>query len=1407
MAIIKKEQVIEPAIFDSFIAETKAAKENVDELAQALTDALKVSKDKLVIADSSTLKSIQDTFKEIKNINDAISEKTKLEKQSAEIGEKLAKLEALKQKAEQERFKALQQLKKVSQEQEKANREQIKNQQELGKVAQQNVKVAQEEEKLKQQQIRTAKALAQESLRLQKEKEKEEKALRDANSSYVQQSKLLNELRKQFKDLAASGQGGSKGAQVLLKQIQTLDKELKDIDASVGQFQRNVGNYDAALDSLGARFRDLGKDIGVAALGVAGLTAAFGGIESALEKIGETNKNLSQTATLTGKQGQELDSFTAKVQALSNTFGEDYNEVLIASNNLSKQFGISQERALELVEQGFVGGANATGEFLEKIKEYPVQFKKAGIGAEDFIKVATTEVKEGVFGDKLLDTIKETGLRLRELPKATTDALTGAFGETFTNDLVKKIKTGEITTKEALIEIRKQIKKNKPDVQALQTLTADLFGGPGEDVGGAVEALNLFDKALNSTGNELNEFQKTQKQQLELNKELEAQQVALARELEPVQKSFQLFFTKVLTAGLSILRKVIDFFRELPAFIERNKVVLIGLGTTLAAIFSTEIIGKIRSLGTAFVGLAKNIGKSSLATSILSKVQKAQAVIQGIVTGQITAQTIAQKSLTVAQNIGTKAVKLFYTVLRSNPIGLIITGITALIGVLALLPDRYQAVIDKQKELNKERQKQRDENLKDLNELKEAQNEEIETLRAAGVNEKKILDERLKNNTEFRKKNQQKRNESLAKIKTQEKALLQLIDERQKIQSKLDEIGFLADVEDVGGGILNKRKKNLDEQIKLVQDNLNKENDLAEKLNKNDRKRAIERLDLLRKIKEEEDKARADKKSKELESLAKSRANRIAAINDQIAFTRLQILQAEKQSKEELELKKTLEDLKVKLTIASNEKITANQRALLKEQAKISKEELQDLFDEELFEKQVNIIQLNFNRLTQIFKLQLANDLITQEEFNDKSIELEIERLEKLVKIREIEGKDVSEQNVKIAQLRKKQRETEVDATLSDLTEAANKEKELEDTFFAQREIALKERAVKEKDLRKNIDDILLDEKIAALEQEQVLIEESGKKRLKAQDEAFEESTELGNEFKKKNEELNKEDAKRQLEIQKELADLKLQQTISDEEKVLQAKKDFLAATVDVFDAAAQLEIDRLEKTKQRIDEEIALREGRINKLQQLADKENSNAAETVAFEERRIAELERKKQQQAVKQKLIELTLSTLRTYQGEIESGKKPSQALASTFKNITLLTNFAKGLQSFEVGTERTSPNENIDGRGGFRAILHPDERVLTKQQNKPLLDAGISNDELPKLALMGKEGMLKSNFVVNPQGNIEHKEVVKEIKGLRSDINQLERVKDVSFDKKTEVITQIIQKVNSKEKRHQKLRNKW
>jgi hypothetical protein len=48
------------------------------------------------------------------------------------------------------------------------------------------------------------------------------------------------------------------------------------------------------------------------------------------------------------------------------------------------------------------------------------------------------------------------------------------------------------------------------------------------------------------------------------------------------------------------------------------------------------------------------------------------------------------------------------------------------------------------------------------------------------------------------------------------------------------------------------------------------------------------------------------------------------------------------------------------------------------------------------------------------------------------------------------------------------------------------------------------------------------------------------------------------------------------------------------------------------------------------------------------------------------------------------------------------------------------------SFFVGTEDTGKGGNVDSKGGFHAILHPNERVLTKEQNKQL--KGLSNDEL-------------------------------------------------------------------------------
>ena len=132
---------------------------------------------------------------------------------------------------------------KTEQERLKVEKQLLQVEQQKAKVEQQNIKNVAEEEKVKQQTIKTNIILTKEKERQAKIAAKEEKAAKDLNSEYKKQSKRLNELRGDYKDLVLSQGASADGAKELLDEIKDLDKALKDVDAEVGQFQRNVGNY------------------------------------------------------------------------------------------------------------------------------------------------------------------------------------------------------------------------------------------------------------------------------------------------------------------------------------------------------------------------------------------------------------------------------------------------------------------------------------------------------------------------------------------------------------------------------------------------------------------------------------------------------------------------------------------------------------------------------------------------------------------------------------------------------------------------------------------------------------------------------------------------------------------------------------------------------------------------------------------------------------------------------------------------------------------------------------------------------------------------------------------------------------------------------------------------------------
>lgn len=430
-----------------------------------------------------------------------------------------------------------------------------------------------------------------------------------AGATYRELSKRLNDLRHRYKDMAAAEQEATQEAQDLLQEITLLDRRLKKIDADVGQFQRNVGGYTEALSQffprVGGSIGDVSDSLGFLKGQTGALGKGFGGLLVAFtafnaisdifaglnEQIKETRQLQNDIANLTGQTGEALQQGAAQSKAIAETYNESAQEIAVAANTVSKELGVTFTDALTLVEAGFRKGANAQGEFLDILREYPAQFRDAGASAEDFLAVSIAASQEGIYSDKGLDAVKEFGLRIREQTKATRDALQNALGKEFTDELFGNINNGSVTSSQALGKVTEALKANGVQGAELQTVIADVFGGPGEDVGQRFlftlgEILNTQNGIIEST----NEYQAQQKELYEANLTLEESQKAYNEafgnysfEIEVARKRGQAFLNNVVI-------EILKFFNEAPATIK-------GLVSALGTLFDT---GSLRKSAQAY---------------------------------------------------------------------------------------------------------------------------------------------------------------------------------------------------------------------------------------------------------------------------------------------------------------------------------------------------------------------------------------------------------------------------------------------------------------------------------------------------------------------------------------------------------------------------------------------------------------------------------------------------------------------------------------------------------------------------------------------------------------------------------------------------------------------------------------
>ena len=327
----------------------------------------------------------------------------------------------------------------------------------------------------------------------------------------------LNTMSREMRENTAAGKK-------LEAETRAIYEEMKRLQAATGAHQLNVGNYREAGDAVaeygeklkatlglnsnfGEALLALGRNSGEAKSALEGLKGGFAALGKTMLTLAtnpvflaiagvaaagaafkwwyDYNSGLVEATRLTQQftqlTGSALKDLRDEISGISDTFGTDFRETLQATNSVAKQFGISYEQAANVISKGFVAGANANGEFIDTLKEYPAYFKEAGISASDFVAIIAKSNQEGIFSDKGVDAIKEGNLRLREMTTATASALEGIGISS--KKVQEDLQSGAKTTWQVMQEVSQKLSELPESSSKVGTAIADIFGGPGEDAG------------------------------------------------------------------------------------------------------------------------------------------------------------------------------------------------------------------------------------------------------------------------------------------------------------------------------------------------------------------------------------------------------------------------------------------------------------------------------------------------------------------------------------------------------------------------------------------------------------------------------------------------------------------------------------------------------------------------------------------------------------------------------------------------------------------------------------------------------------------------------------------------------------------------------------------------------------
>jgi hypothetical protein len=259
-----------------------------------------------------------------------------------------------------------------------------------------------------------------------------------------------------------------------------------DIDAATDQIGASLGLNGEKAKAFGQTIKDIYAN-------------NFG---DSIADVGTAVENVAKGLRLTAED-PALKEMTENAFRLRDVFGVDVADSIDAVKTLTEQFGITSDEAFGMLADGYQLGMDRSGDFLDTIGEYSVQFAEGGASANNFFSTLLSGLQGGMLGtDKAADAFKEFRVRIQDGSDLTRDSLQAIGLDA--DAMAAGFADGSITAIDAFSQVTSALQRTE-DANIQFQAGVGLLGTQFEDLGATVitnidPMADAFDKMSDQAG-------------------------------------------------------------------------------------------------------------------------------------------------------------------------------------------------------------------------------------------------------------------------------------------------------------------------------------------------------------------------------------------------------------------------------------------------------------------------------------------------------------------------------------------------------------------------------------------------------------------------------------------------------------------------------------------------------------------------------------------------------------------------------------------------------------------------------------------------------------------------------------------------------------------------------------------